>query len=175
MYQCNSCRQQFTVTVGTVFESAPRSRCISWLLAFYLLAGSKKGCERSPAAPHVGRHLQDALGSWRTVSVRRCAIASPRLVRRQRQVRRGRRDVHRSHEGLLRKITRGLAHKMKLCSTPCRAWRQGSIHPARHVRLSQHDHQRRLCARTSPSRQGPADDRRSELDDPAIGKPVRQA
>jgi transposase-like protein len=42
VYQCNSCRQQFTVTVGTVFE---RSKIPphKWLLATYLMSASKKG------------------------------------------------------------------------------------------------------------------------------------
>ena len=42
LYQCNDCRQQFTVTVGTLYERSkiPLSK---WLLATYLLSASKKG------------------------------------------------------------------------------------------------------------------------------------
>jgi transposase-like protein len=42
LYQCNSCRQHFTVTVGTLFEDShiPLNK---WLLAFHLMAASKKG------------------------------------------------------------------------------------------------------------------------------------
>jgi transposase-like protein len=42
LYQCNSCRQQFTVTVGTLYERSkiPLSK---WLMAAYLLCASKKG------------------------------------------------------------------------------------------------------------------------------------
>lgn len=42
VYQCAECRQQFTVTVGTVFERSkiPLSK---WLSALFLLASSKKG------------------------------------------------------------------------------------------------------------------------------------
>ena len=42
LYQCNKCREQFTVTVGTVFE---RSKVLlnKWMLASYLLSSSKKG------------------------------------------------------------------------------------------------------------------------------------
>ena len=42
LYQCNSCREQFTVTVGTVFERSkiPLSK---WLAALFLMVGSKKG------------------------------------------------------------------------------------------------------------------------------------
>lgn len=42
LYQCNACREQFTVTVGTVFE---RSKVPphKWLLCNHLLCASKKG------------------------------------------------------------------------------------------------------------------------------------
>lgn len=42
LWKCAACRKQFTVTVGTVFESShvPLNK---WLLAFYLLCSSKKG------------------------------------------------------------------------------------------------------------------------------------
>lgn len=41
-YQCNACRKQFTVMVGTVFERShiPLNK---WLLASFLLCASKKG------------------------------------------------------------------------------------------------------------------------------------
>jgi transposase-like protein len=42
LYQCNGCRQQFTVTVGTVFESS-KIPLHKWLLATYLMSASKKG------------------------------------------------------------------------------------------------------------------------------------
>src|SRR5882724_4560632 len=42
LYQCNECRKQFTVTVGTLFERShiPLSK---WLMATFLLCSSKKG------------------------------------------------------------------------------------------------------------------------------------
>jgi transposase-like protein len=42
LYQCNACREQFTVTVGTVMERSKIPLHI-WLKAMYLLATSKKG------------------------------------------------------------------------------------------------------------------------------------
>jgi transposase-like protein len=41
-YQCNACRKQFSVTVGTLFERShiPLNK---WLMAAYLLCASKKG------------------------------------------------------------------------------------------------------------------------------------
>jgi transposase-like protein len=40
--QCNDCRQQYSVTVGTVFESS-KIALHKWVLATYLLSSSKKG------------------------------------------------------------------------------------------------------------------------------------
>jgi transposase-like protein len=42
LWKCRACRKQFTVTVGTIFESSHVS-LDKWLLAFYLLCSSKKG------------------------------------------------------------------------------------------------------------------------------------
>lgn len=42
LYHCNDCDQQFTVTVGTVFEGS-RVPLNKWLLATYLMCSSKKG------------------------------------------------------------------------------------------------------------------------------------
>jgi transposase-like protein len=42
LYYCNSCKSTFTVTVGTIFERSklPLSK---WMLAYHLMAASKKG------------------------------------------------------------------------------------------------------------------------------------
>jgi transposase-like protein len=42
VWKCRSCRKQFTVTVGTVFEKS-HIALSKWLLAIHLLAASKKG------------------------------------------------------------------------------------------------------------------------------------
>ncbi|HEY3317931.1 MAG TPA: IS1595 family transposase [Coriobacteriia bacterium] len=42
VWKCNACKQQFTVTVGTVFERS-KVPLHKWLLAVYLLCSSKKG------------------------------------------------------------------------------------------------------------------------------------
>ncbi|MBV8073224.1 MAG: IS1595 family transposase, partial [Acidobacteriaceae bacterium] len=42
VYQCNSCRQPFSVTVGTVMERS-HIPLHKWVLAFHLMAASKKG------------------------------------------------------------------------------------------------------------------------------------
>ena len=42
LYQCNDCREQFTVTVGTVFERS-KIPLNKWLAALFLIVSSKKG------------------------------------------------------------------------------------------------------------------------------------
>jgi transposase-like protein len=42
LYFCGDCRSQFTVTVGTVFESS-KIALHKWLMAAHLIAASKKG------------------------------------------------------------------------------------------------------------------------------------
>ena len=42
LHQCNNCREHFTVTVGTLFERS-HIPLHKWLLAFHLMAASKKG------------------------------------------------------------------------------------------------------------------------------------
>jgi transposase-like protein len=42
VFQCNGCREQFTVTVGTVFERS-KIPLTKWLAALFLMTASKKG------------------------------------------------------------------------------------------------------------------------------------
>ena len=42
LYQCNDCREQYTVTVNTVMERS-KIRLCKWVLASHLMAASKKG------------------------------------------------------------------------------------------------------------------------------------
>jgi transposase-like protein len=59
MYQCNSCREPFSVMVGSVMESShlPMHK---WALAFHLMASSKKGVSAHQLMRQLG------LGSYRT-------------------------------------------------------------------------------------------------------------
>jgi transposase-like protein len=57
--QCNTCRGQFTVTVGTVMESS-KICLVKWLIAFHLICSSKKGF----SALQLQRELE--LGSYKT-------------------------------------------------------------------------------------------------------------
>lgn len=53
LYMCNSCRKQFTVTVGTIFEDS-KIPLNKWLLAFRLLNGGKKGISANELSRHLG-------------------------------------------------------------------------------------------------------------------------
>jgi len=59
MYQCNACRKPFSITVGTVMERShvPLNK---WVLAFHLMAASKKGISAHQLMRMLG------LGSYRT-------------------------------------------------------------------------------------------------------------
>ncbi|MEX0954613.1 MAG: IS1595 family transposase [Rhizobiaceae bacterium] len=52
LFQCNACRQHFTVTVGTVMERS-KIPLTKWVLGFHLYAASKKGM----SANQLGRML----------------------------------------------------------------------------------------------------------------------
>jgi len=52
VYQCNACRDQFTVTVGTLYERS-KVPLNKWLAATHLIAASKKGM----SALEIGRLL----------------------------------------------------------------------------------------------------------------------
>lgn len=59
MHQCNACRKPFSITVGTVMERShvPLNK---WVLAFHLMAASKKGISAHQLMRMLG------LGSYRT-------------------------------------------------------------------------------------------------------------
>jgi transposase-like protein len=60
LHQCNGCRKQFTVTVGTIIFEDSHIPLHKWLLAFHLMCSSKKGV----SALQLQRNLE--LGSYRT-------------------------------------------------------------------------------------------------------------
>jgi len=53
LYQCNACRRQFTVTVGTLFERS-KIALTKWLMAIYLLSASKKGISTNQLSRMLG-------------------------------------------------------------------------------------------------------------------------
>ena len=59
VWKCYDCREQFTVTVGTIFEDS-KIPLHKWLLAIHLMCSSKKGI----SAHQLMRNLE--IGSYRT-------------------------------------------------------------------------------------------------------------
>lgn len=59
LYQCNACREPFTVTVGSVMESS-KIPLHKWALGFHLMAASKKGVSAHQLMRMLG------IGSYRT-------------------------------------------------------------------------------------------------------------
>jgi transposase-like protein len=58
-YQCKACRQQFSVTVGTIIEGS-HIPLRKWLMAFHLMCSSKKGISANQLQRDLG------LGSYHT-------------------------------------------------------------------------------------------------------------
>ena len=75
LYQCAACREQFTVTVKTVFERSkiPLSK---WLAALFLLTASKKGRVGPSSAPLARRFVQVELVHDASPCAKRCAPAA---------------------------------------------------------------------------------------------------
>jgi transposase-like protein len=73
LWKCSACRKQFTVTVGTIFESShiPLNK---WLLAFYLLCSSKKGMSTHQLHRMLGVTYKSA---WFMTHRIRHALAQP--------------------------------------------------------------------------------------------------
>ncbi len=59
VYQCNECRKQFTVTVGTVFERSKIS-LNKWLLVTHLMCAGKKGMSADQLHPMLGVSYKNA-------------------------------------------------------------------------------------------------------------------
>jgi transposase-like protein len=57
VHQCNDCRRQFTVTVGTLFERS-KIPLGKWLMATYLLRASKKGVSTRQLSRMLGVSLK---------------------------------------------------------------------------------------------------------------------
>ena len=54
LYQCNACREQFSVTVGTLYESSKIPLHI-WLAVTHLMMASKKGMSALQISRMIGR------------------------------------------------------------------------------------------------------------------------
>ncbi len=77
LYQCGDCRQQFTVTVGTVFERS-KVPLNKWLLATFMMAQSKKGMSAHQLHRSIGVTYKTAWFMWHRIrEAMRCDGFSP--------------------------------------------------------------------------------------------------
>ncbi len=82
LYKCRACRQQFTVTVGTIFEDShiPLGK---WVMAIHLLCASKKGMSAHQLHRMLGLTYKSA---WFMAHRIRYAMTRPPLSTRLRGV-----------------------------------------------------------------------------------------
>ncbi len=66
LFQCGDCRQQFTVTVGTIFERSKVSLS-KWMLATHLMAASKKGMSAHQLHRSIGVTYKTAWFMWHRI------------------------------------------------------------------------------------------------------------
>ncbi len=76
VYKCKDCREQFTVTVGTIFERS-KIPLHKWLLATYLMCSSKKGMSSHQLHRTLGITYKSA---WFMTHRIREAMADPIFV-----------------------------------------------------------------------------------------------
>ena len=142
VYQCNACREQFTVTVKTVFERS-KLPLGKWLAALFLMTASKKGvsahqvhrslgisyksawfmCHRLREAMRSGGLLPPIGGTGKT-SRRMKPISAP--FQRPRSCR-----ATASPEGALASVARPIVRYSRLWSAAARRARSISPRPIR--------------------------------------------
>ena len=74
LYKCRSCKAQFTVRVGTIFEDShiPLNK---WVMAFHLMVSSKKGISAKQLQRNLG--LSSYQSAWHMAHRIRHAMSSP--------------------------------------------------------------------------------------------------
>lgn len=118
VYQCNACREQFTVTVKTVFERSkiPLSK---WLAALFLLTASKKGVSAHQVHRSLGISYKSA---WSMMHRLREAMRSGGLLPPLGG--KGRRSKSMKHSWAIRKAhqsrrAKGTAIRGAILFLPC--------------------------------------------------------
>ena len=94
LYQCNQCREQFTVTVGSVMEHS-KIPLNKWLMAMYFMGAGKKGTTAHQLHRMLGMTYQDRVvfcHRIREAMNEADPNAKRRPARRRRQDCRGRRN-----------------------------------------------------------------------------------
>jgi len=121
VWKCSKCREEFSVTVGTVFEGS-HIPLHKWLLAFYLMCASKKG-KRPSVTQNARCDVQERLVYGASYPPRHGSETGQPSIRYCRS----RRNLHRG-KGSRQERTRG--RKQNACICPGGKKRKSSL-PAR--------------------------------------------
>jgi len=126
LFKCTDCREQFTVTVGTVFERS-KIKLHIWLQAVYLLCSSKKGMSSLQLQRMLGVTYKTA---WFMTHRIREAMNQPGGVLGGNGGPVEADETYWGNTGKQRKGARGYAHKMKVVSLVERDGQKRSFHLA---------------------------------------------
>jgi len=125
VYKCKDCREQFTVTVGTVFERSKIALNV-WLQAVYLLCSSKKGMSSKQLERMLGVTYKTAW--FMTHRIREAMASSPSGLLGGNG---GIVEADETYWGTSQqkgKTARGYAHKMKVVALVEREGKMRSFH-----------------------------------------------
>ncbi len=126
LYQCRSCREQFTITVGTLYERS-KVPLHKWMLATHLMTSSKKGYSAHQLHRTIGVTYKTA---WFMAHRIREAMREPshdsKLGSGGGTVEAD--ETYWGNKGKQRKGARGYAHKKKVVSLVERGGKVRSYH-----------------------------------------------
>ena len=126
LYKCGSCRKQFTVTVGTLFERS-RIPLHKWLIAVHLLCASKKGISSHQLHRMLGLTYKTAwFMSHRIREAMKESVFTSQLGGQGQVVEAD--ETYWGNKGKHRKGARGWAHKEKIFSLVERGGNVRSFH-----------------------------------------------
>src|SRR5258706_3911761 len=116
LWKCKDCREQFTVTVGTVFHRSKIALNV-WLQAFHLLCSSKKGMSSHQLHRVLGVQYRTAWFMTHRIREAMTSYQAPKLLGGGSGGKGGIVEADETYWGNMRKIkSRGWGHKMKIMS-----------------------------------------------------------
>ena len=127
LWKCKDCREQFTVTVGTVFERSKISLNV-WLQAVYLICSSKKGISSKQLERMLGVTYKTAW--FMSHRIREALIGNPTGLLGGNGTSVEVDETYWGNKGKQAKGARGYAHKMKVISLVERDGQKRSFHVA---------------------------------------------
>jgi len=126
LYRCNDCNNQFTATVGTVFEGS-KVPLHKWLMANHLMCASKKGISSKQIERMLGVSYKTAwFMTHRIREAMRAPMPKAKLGENGGTVEAD--ETYWGNKGKQRKGARGYAHKEKIVSLVERGGKVRSYH-----------------------------------------------